>query len=155
MYLNTVQSCILLWTRRVLHNYLNATATDDPPPIKEVRNHNYTCTGWTIKIATLTTAPAEVATQNLWGKEANLNKSPCSLNSKIECKCKVNKVVTTRQDKHNGQDKTPTTPARRGCTLTSLQCNSTGGLLHSPPPCISQPLVASWASLQITFASEL
>ena len=54
-------SCILLRTRRVLHHYLNVTATYDPLSLRG----SETIQGELLKLPPLTTAPTEVATQNL------------------------------------------------------------------------------------------
>ena len=66
-------SCKLLQTRRVLHHYLNATATDDPLLLRGSETTNIPVQGELLKLPPLTTAPAEVATQNC---EQNCENTP-------------------------------------------------------------------------------
>ena len=97
-------SCILLWTPCVLHHYLDATATDDPLSLGGFETIPVPVQGEPLLLPPPTTAPSEVATQNLWGGATNINKSPCSSKNKNECKCKVKQVVTNSRT--NEADKT-------------------------------------------------
>ena len=58
-------SCILLRTPCVLHHYLDATATDDPLSLRGSETIPVPVQGEPLLLPPLTTAPAEVATQNL------------------------------------------------------------------------------------------